>query len=896
MSRALVKVAFASGSEDLIGEFVQAVARMGDTGLPIYLVSEFRPPEDAPPCHWIPWNPGQGWRENRARIAWHLRAAEVRYCAILLQPRQAYWLMRFAGLATAPGRVYFFNENYGHFPLHIRGTVQILRHLAWRAKNWVRFEFRPGGSIYTWLWRCGHPFSWERPIYARLAAWRRPWAAKALPPAQEQDEKRNWEAGLTVVIPSRDGRALLERILPQVTAQQEVTRVIVVDNGSSDGSSELAGGKIEFVVSREPLSFAAAVNKGIALCRTRTVCLLNNDMEIEPGFFGALQQAFEVVPDLFCATAQIFLPPGQRREETGKAVYWPAGAKDLPLRCLEPLPGESYSPVLYGSGGCSLYDTAKLQRIGAFKESFRPAYVEDLDVGWRGWQQGWPTVFVAAAKVVHHHRSTTKRVFSAATIELAVEQNFLRWILGSVADPKVFRRLWQAAVGRLNLRAAVPEPAPVEIFALRFAAFPGRLRPWDQPLLPQLAEEDILALGSGKIASFPGTPRRGKPLLIVASCYLPFPLSHGGAVRIFNLLREAARDFDVVLQSFVDQAGAVPEELLALCCEVLTVERAGAHAQRTTHLPRAVEDFESPPFAATLRWLVRRYRPFAVQLEFTQLAQYAAAASPARSILVEHDITVDLYRQLLERKEDYDLRRELERWTEFEERAWREVDTVVVMSNKDQAAVKGAKRVEVLENGVDLERFQPSPAAPQAQRLLFLASFAHLPNLLALGWFLQEVWPRLEGFHLHVIAGKNPDYWMDFYRPQVDAPWRQANVSLEGFVSDVRPAYAQAEVVIAPLGASAGTNIKILEAMAMGKAIVSTPGGVNGLALEAGRDFLLAPDAAGFAEAIARISRDAALRQSLEQQARKTVETRYGWGAIGDRQRALYESLRATAQ
>jgi len=68
--------------------------------------------------------------------------------------------------------------------------------------------------------------------------------------------------------------------------------------------------------------------------------------------------------------------------------------------------------VLYGSGGCSLYDAGKLRELGGLDEVYQPAYVEDLDLGFRAWQKGWPSVFVQAARVVHKHRTTTSRYYS----------------------------------------------------------------------------------------------------------------------------------------------------------------------------------------------------------------------------------------------------------------------------------------------------------------------------------------------------------------------------------------------------------------------------------------------------------------------------------------------------
>ena len=95
--------------------------------------------------------------------------------------------------------------------------------------------------------------------------------------------------------------------------------------------------------SAAPLSFARAANRGIRRARYSHVCLLNNDMILEPGFFAPLRAAFESVPDLFCATAQILFPPGVRREETGKAVMAQSSPADFPVRCDPPLPGEDLS-------------------------------------------------------------------------------------------------------------------------------------------------------------------------------------------------------------------------------------------------------------------------------------------------------------------------------------------------------------------------------------------------------------------------------------------------------------------------------------------------------------------------------------------------------------------------
>jgi glycosyltransferase involved in cell wall biosynthesis len=311
-----------------------------------------------------------------------------------------------------------------------------------------------------------------------------------------------------------------------------------------------------------------------------------------------------------------------------------------------------------------------------------------------------------------------------------------------------------------------------------------------------------------------------------------------------------------------------------------------------------VEEFDSATFRAALKQAVHQWKPAIAQLEFTWMAQYAEACRPAKTILVEHDITFDLQKQLLEDSQLSDAARlelqgQLEKWTSFETSAWRNVDCVVTMSGRDTAAVTGAASVECLPNGVDCERFAPDGAEPEARRLLLIGSFAHVPNLLALEFFLKEVWPRLgPGYTLHIIGGARHEYYLEYFRNRVALDLAQPGIELEGFVEDVRGAYRRAAIVLAPLTASAGTNIKVLEAMAMGKAVVSTPAGVNGLDLAPSRDFLLAQNAEEFAGAVTALSDNPNRRISIEHAARETA-LRYDWGGIAARQGDLYARLAA---
>jgi GT2 family glycosyltransferase len=411
-------------------------------------------------------------------------------------------------------------------------------------------------------------------------------------------EPRAAETGISVIIPSRNGKLLLEAQLPGIVRELEssTAEIIVADNGSDDGTAEwlrAAWPQVQVEVSRDPLSFARAVNRGLARARYSHVCLLNNDMLLDSGFFGALVRAFERVPGLFCATAQIRFPEGVRREETGKTVMAQSHPDDFPIRCDEPLPGEDLSYVLYGSGGCSLYDAARLRALGGVDQAYEPAYVEDLDLGYRAWQRGWPSVYVAGAVVEHRHRATTSRYYTHEQLERILEVNYLRFLVRAVASQKLFRKLWRQATRRLRLKA----PALLRT-AARMALEGG---PRD---VPEYSEELILALNSGAVAVFPGQAVSGRPRALIVSPYLTPPLIAG---------------FDPVLVALTKRLATPPPEILAASVEVVLV----------------LEESAPPAFRAALHQTVRKWRPEVARLEDAQMAQYAADCAPARAILVD---------------------------------------------------------------------------------------------------------------------------------------------------------------------------------------------------------------------------------------------------------------------
>lgn len=379
-----------------------------------------------------------------------------------------------------------------------------------------------------------------------------------------------------------------------------------------------------------------------------------------------------------------------------------------------------------------------------------------------------------------------------------------------------------------------------------------------------------------------------RPKVAVLTPYFPYPLSHGGAVRIFHLLREAAREFDVLLFAFQDDERLVEcGPVLEFCARVILVGKPRYREPRwSSLLPPEVCEYYSPTMQRLLGELAREYSVSAVQVEYTQLASYAG------DILVEHDVTFDLYRQVWQTERSLRAWWDLVRWMRFERRAVRRFRAVVAMSEKD-AEMLGVRHVRVIENGVDLERFRPEPER-DGQRLLFIGSFRHFPNIIAYRFLVEEVWPRLRRrfpeMTLTVVAG--PEAYLYWKATQnTPAPPVMEGVRMLEFVPDVRPLYVECNLVLAPTLVSAGTNIKVLEAMAMERAVVATKSGCAGLSLEHGTSVWIANDATGFVEGVARLISDTDLRRRISQNARRMAEGRFDWKCLGAKQRSLWRQF-----
>ena len=272
---------------------------------------------------------------------------------------------------------------------------------------------------------------------------------------------------VTIQILNWDGKHLLQECLPSVLEAVRPDEVLVVDNGSRDGS-------IEFLKARFPevrilaldrnYGFAVGNNRGFEHVRTDIVVLLNNDMWVDRDFLDPLLDALSD-PAVFAATAQIsFADPGRRREETGMTRAW--FENGFFRLWHDPIPPECETqraiPVLWAGGGSCAIDRRKLALLGGLDSLYHPFYVEDADLCYQAWKRGWKSVLAPKSHVVHKHRGTSRPKFGDEFIDETIRRNQFLLVWKNVTDVgMILRHLIE--LPRIHGRAVLQKGARFEL-------------------------------------------------------------------------------------------------------------------------------------------------------------------------------------------------------------------------------------------------------------------------------------------------------------------------------------------------------------------------------------------------------------------------------------------------
>lgn len=373
--------------------------------------------------------------------------------------------------------------------------------------------------------------------------------------------------------------------------------------------------------------------------------------------------------------------------------------------------------------------------------------------------------------------------------------------------------------------------------------------------------------------------------VLVTCLRYPYPLENGENLRIFHYVRALRQRHRFDLFCLGDQPPPAEIRPLFHHIEAVSAPRfpdAPSSAFRRLAGAFSVEEV-SPRIPALHDRLAKGLQSHRYDLIWTSADIFPSLPDshglPVLGDIVD-DMTLQYRRELLTRKSGIDYLRGLKRlWlaSAYERRYFGPADTCLFVSEVDAEAfsrVSPHTPVRVIHNGVDAEYFRPLDVPVTDDVLVFEGNMAFPPNTDAALYLCNEIFPLILARRPTariILVGKNP--------PAEVQALSSERITVTGFVDDVRPYVAQAATFLCPLRSGAGIKNKILQAWAMGKAVVATRASTGGLRADDGQNILVRDDASEFADAAVALMNRATERERIGNAARTTIQKHYTWGA-----------------
>jgi polysaccharide biosynthesis protein PslH len=388
------------------------------------------------------------------------------------------------------------------------------------------------------------------------------------------------------------------------------------------------------------------------------------------------------------------------------------------------------------------------------------------------------------------------------------------------------------------------------------------------------------------------------------------PPDTGGKIRSYNILRGLASQHSVTFFSFYgahegDAHPGLKNVFDRAVCVPLTLPAPKSPAELLNYgiglfssEPYGITKFCRPEVKQKLHALLKQETYDVIVCDFIFAAGVIPWDCPTPKVLFTHNVEATIWRRHYEVATNPIWKaiswQEWRKMEAAERRYLRLADHVLAVSEKDRdafASFLDPTKLTVISTGVDIDYFQPIPVEESADSLVFVGSMDWLPNEDAILYFVDAILPlikqRRPGVSLEVV-GRSPS------RKLQALAEREKSVRLTGRVEDIRPFVARGSICIVPLRIGGGTRLKIFEAMAMGKAVISTSVGAEGLPVRAGENILLADTPSDFANSVISLLSDPSHRRRLSISARTLVQEKYGWPRVAeDFARTLHETVNA---
>jgi sugar transferase (PEP-CTERM/EpsH1 system associated) len=378
------------------------------------------------------------------------------------------------------------------------------------------------------------------------------------------------------------------------------------------------------------------------------------------------------------------------------------------------------------------------------------------------------------------------------------------------------------------------------------------------------------------------------------------PIDKGGKIRTYAMLKELKREHHITYLTLDDGSAAPNARELAqqYCHELVTIPHSTSKKFSAGFYRELAANLASP-----LPYFMKKYESAAMRSEITErtsdrsfdilVCDFLMPAInvpddlPCATLLFQHNVEAMIWQRHYEVQTNPIKKLYLHnQWTKtrkFEKAACRRFDQVVAVSAKDAEIMSnqyGVEGVVDVPTGVDTDYFRPSGAISEPNRLVFTGSMDWLPNSDAIHYFTEEILPRIKESVPDVkltVVGRNP------FPSLVELSKTDPAVEVTGRVDDVRPYIEKASAYVVPLRIGGGTRLKIFEAMAMEKPVISTSVGAEGLPVSHGEELLLADTPDTFAARVVEVLTNDALAHDLGRRSAQVVRERFGWPSVAER-------------
>ena len=383
------------------------------------------------------------------------------------------------------------------------------------------------------------------------------------------------------------------------------------------------------------------------------------------------------------------------------------------------------------------------------------------------------------------------------------------------------------------------------------------------------------------------------------------PIDKGGRIRTYSMLRALKRRHQVTYLT-LDNGLAAPDaaaRALEYCHELIRIPFVEAPrgsprfwmelaANLGSSLPYAVSKYRSDAMRRAIEDAVRTRAIDVVVCDFLFPSQNVPDRLPCRTVLFQHNVEAAIWKRHADVRTSAPgkayFREQWRRMARFERQECRRCDQVVAVSRTDAAAIEreyGLENVADVPTGVDIDYFRPAGRAPlEPHNLVFTGSMDWMPNEDGINWFVEDVLPRIHDRLPDVtltVVGRNPPAAIRALAA------RDPRLRVTGSVPDVRPYMEAAPVFVVPLRVGGGTRLKIFEALAMERALVSTTIGAEGLPLVDGQHARIADRAEDFARQVIDLLSEPARAARMGQSGAAYVRERFGWDGVAETFAAL---------